>query len=196
MLRSIFHVFAKKKQSFWEKVQNLIWPKMELRRAWRFLVLRIARLSASPHAVALGFAAGAFASFTPFVGFHFFLAVLLAFLLRASILASAIGTVVGNPVTFPLIWLAAYNIGVATLGRTTKTELLLAHPPNSEDIVSGGFLSQASLLWRSIEPVFLPLLIGGIPLGLVCAALCYWLVRMSVEQFKTRRRRVRAFAAP
>ncbi len=185
-----------KKQGFWLKVQNLIWPKMGWRRAWRYLVHRMARLSASPHAIALGFAAGAFASFTPFLGFHFFLAALLAFLLRASILASVIGTVVGNPVTFPLIWLAAYSIGAATLGDTTKTELLLAPPSNPEDIVSGGFLSQASLLWRMIEPVFLPLVIGGIPLGLVCAALCYWLVRVTVERFMTRRRRVRAFAAP
>lgn len=92
-----------KKQGFWLKVQNLIWPKMGLSRAWRYLVHRMARLSASPHAIALGFAAGAFVSFTPFIGFHFILAGLLAFSLRASIIASAIGTVVGNPVTFPFI---------------------------------------------------------------------------------------------
>ena len=185
-----------KKQGFWLKVQNLIWPKMGLSRAWRYLVHRVARLSASPHAIALGFAAGAFASFTPFIGFHFILAGLLAFSLRASVIASAIGTVVGNPVTFPFIWLASYNIGAAILGRATKSELLIDLSSDIGGIVSGGLLSQISSLWRIIEPILFPLLIGGIPLGIACATLCYCLVRVSVEQLKARRKGVKAFAAP
>jgi len=100
----------RKSPGFWLRVRNLIWPKMGLSRAWRYVVHRMARLKASPHAIALGFAAGAFASFTPFVGLHFILAGLIAFALRSSILASAIGTVVGNPLTFPFIWLSTYNV--------------------------------------------------------------------------------------
>jgi uncharacterized protein (DUF2062 family) len=73
-----------------------------------------------PRGIALGFAARAFVSFTPFIGVHFILAGLLAFALRASILASAIGTVVGNPVSFPFIWLAAYNLGGSTARASGK----------------------------------------------------------------------------
>ena len=188
-------MFARgKKQGLLVRAQNFIWPSMGLRRAWKFLVHRMARLSLGPHAIALGFAAGAFVSFMPFIGFHFILAGLLAFALRASILASAIGTVVGNPVTFPFIWLAAYNLGAALLGRAVKTELLIDLPSNSGGTANEGFLAQVHLLWRVIEPIFLPLVIGGVPIGLVCAVLCYWLVRMSVERFQSQRRKVRTVA--
>ena len=186
-------MFARgKKQGLLVRVQNFIWPSMGLKRVWKYLVHRMARLSAGPHAIALGFAAGAFVSFTPFIGFHFILAGLLALALRASILASAIGTVVGNPVTFPFIWLAAYNLGATVLGRTAKTELLIDLPTNSGGIASDGLLAQVHALWLTLEPVFLPLTIGGIPIGLICAALCYWFVRMSVEKFQSRRREVRS----
>lgn len=173
---------------FWARVQNLIWPKMGFWRTLRHLTHRMARLSASPHAIALGFAVGAFVSFTPFIGVHFVLAALLAFFLRASILASAIGTFVGNPMTYPFIWLATYNVGASILGRATKTELVLAVPQNSHGLVSEGFLVQVAMLWRVIEPVFLPLIVGGILLGLICAALSYWLVRVSVGRLKTQRK--------
>jgi uncharacterized protein (DUF2062 family) len=161
-----------KKQTLLARAQNFIWPNMGLRRAWTLLVHRMARLSVGPHAIALGFAAGAFVSCTPFIGFHFILAGFLAFTLRASILASAIGTVVGNPLTFPFIWLAAYNLGAALLGRAAKAELLIDLPSNSGGIANEGFLVQVPMLWRIIEPVFLPLVIGGIPIGLVCAVPC------------------------
>ena len=176
---------------FWARMRNVIWPKMGLGRAWRYLVHRMARLSASPHAIALGFAAGAFASFTPFVGLHFILAGLLAFALRASILASAIGTVVGNPLTFPFIWLGAYNVGAALLGREAKSEVVLVLPQDSQSIVSKGLIAQVEGLLRHIEPVFLPMFIGGTLLGLVCAAVCYFIVRVSVDRFKKRRKSMR-----
>jgi uncharacterized protein (DUF2062 family) len=168
---------------------------MGLNRAWRYLVHRMARMKASPHAIALGFAAGAFASFTPFVGLHFILAGLIAFALRSSILASAIGTVVGNPLTFPFIWLSTYNVGAALLGREAKGEVVLDLPAVPENAVNAGMMDFAERLFNRIEPVFLPMLIGGTLLGLACAAACYFIVRLSVERFKQRRKTVRVRAA-
>lgn len=167
---------------------------MGLTRAWRYVVHRMARLKASPHAIALGFAAGAFASFTPFVGLHFILAGLIAFALRSSILASAIGTAVGNPLTFPFIWLSTYNVGAALLGREAKGEVLLDLPAAPESVANAGMMEFAGKLFQRIEPVFLPMLIGGTLLGLACAAACYFIVRLSVDRFKQRRKpaRVRA----
>jgi uncharacterized protein (DUF2062 family) len=153
-------------------------------------------MKASPHAIALGFAAGAFASFTPFVGLHFILAGLIAFALRSSILASAIGTVVGNPLTFPFIWLATYNVGAALLGREAKGEVVLDLPAIPENAVNAGMMDFAERLSQRIEPVFLPMLIGGTLLGLACAAACYFIARLSVERFKQRRKQVRVRAAP
>ena len=186
----------RKSPGFWLRVRNLIWPKMGLSRAWRYVVHRMARLKASPHAIALGFAAGAFASFTPFVGLHFILAGLIAFALRSSILASAIGTVVGNPLTFPFIWLSTYNVGAAILGREAKGEVLLDLPAAPESVANAGMMEFAEKLFQRIEPVFLPMLIGGTLLGLACAAACYFIVRLSVDRFKQRRKPARVRAAP
>lgn len=186
----------RKSPGFWLRVRNVIWPKMGLNRAWRYLVHRMARMKASPHAIALGFAAGAFASFTPFVGLHFILAGLIAFALRSSILASAIGTAVGNPLTFPFIWLSTYNVGAALLGREAKGEVLLDLPAAPESAINAGMMDFAERLFQRIEPVFLPMLIGGTLLGLACAAACYFIVRLSVDRFKQRRKSVRVRAAP
>lgn len=184
----------RKSPGFWVRVRNVIWPKMGLSRAWRYLVHRMARLKASPHTIALGFAAGAFASFTPFIGLHFILAGLIAFAFRASILASAIGTVVGNPLTFPFIWLATYNVGAALLGLEAKGEVVLDLPPDTESAVNAGITTFAGGLLRQLEPVFLPMIIGGTLLGLACAAACYFIVRLSVDRFKKRRKSVRVRA--
>ena len=186
----------RKSPGFWLRVRNLIWPKMGLSRAWRYVVHRMARLKASPHAIALGFAAGAFASFTPFVGLHFILAGLIAFALRSSILASAIGTVVGNPLTFPFIWLSTYNVGAALLGREAKGEVVLDLPGVTESAANAGMMEFAEKIIQRIEPVFLPMLIGGTLLGLACAAACYFIVRLSVERFKQRRKPARVRATP
>ena len=181
----------RKSPGFWVRVRNLIWPKMGLSRAWRYVVHRMARLKATPHAIALGFAAGAFASFTPLIGLHFILAGVLAYAFRASILASAIGTAVGNPLTFPLIWLSTYNIGAALLGREAKGEVVLDLPGVTESAANAGTMDFAERLFNRVEPVFFPMLIGGTLLGLACAAACYFIVRLSVERFQKRRKTVR-----
>ena len=54
--------------------------------------------------------------FTPFVGFHFVLAAITAWIVRGNILASAIGTAAGNPWTFPFIWVSVLYTGRKILG--------------------------------------------------------------------------------
>lgn len=124
---------------------------------------RIARMKASPHKVALGFAAGAFVSFTPFVGFHFILAALVALMLRGNVIASAAGTVVGNPITFPFIWLTSYNLGAVLLGQSLREEIDISLPDESVGLLTAGPLNFAIVLWKSVEPFIVPMLIGGIP---------------------------------
>ena len=72
------------------------------------VLIRLKRLQGTPYSIATGFACGVAISFTPFIGFHMILAALTAWLIRGNIIASAIGTIVGNPWTFPFIWLAVF----------------------------------------------------------------------------------------
>jgi uncharacterized protein (DUF2062 family) len=96
----------------WSRSLDLIWPHLGWRRFFKFWVLRLSRLPGSANAVSAGFAFGAAVSFTPFMGFHILLGMLMSYAARASMLAAAIGTIVGNPWTFPFIWWLVYHTGV------------------------------------------------------------------------------------
>ena len=105
-------LFKRRKPAGWIEIFRIsLWPRHSWRRSWQYVSKRILRLSASPQSVALGVCAGAFASFTPFVGLHFVLAFIIAWAIRGNIIASALGTFVGNPITFPIIWIVTHELG-------------------------------------------------------------------------------------
>ena len=97
---------------WWLQARSYLWPHIGWDRAFRFRFHRVARLPATAHGIAAGFASGAAVSFIPLMGFHLLLAAILALATRGSVVASALGTIVGNPWTFPLIWVWTYNVGV------------------------------------------------------------------------------------
>lgn len=165
------------------RLANFFWPRIGLRRAWSFQMLRLSRLKVCPHKISLGFAAGAFASFLPLVGLHFLLAAAIAYILRGNIIASAIGTVVGNPFTFPMIWYGTYKIGVVFTGPAVPAA------PMQADVGA----APGGGLWQTLGDAFWPMFIGALPLGFVCAALCYLLVYHSLRSV---RGRVRTFSRP
>src|SRR5579871_6265716 len=88
-----------------QRLRSALWPTRSFERSFRYMVLRLWRIPASPHSIALGCAVGVFAIFTPFLGFQMMLAALLAIVFGGSVLASAVGTFAGNPLTYPVIWL-------------------------------------------------------------------------------------------
>lgn len=154
------------------RLRDLVWPRIGFERAWNYRVCRLSRLQLCPHKISLGFAAGAFASFTPFIGLHFLLAAFIALVLRGSLLASAAGTVVGNPLTFPLIWMATFKLGNVLTGWYGHATVLNAESlPIATADVSGS-------LWEGLADAVWPMLVGAVPLGLVGAvvsyAFCYW----------------------
>ena len=103
-------------QSRWQKLQAFIWPRKGFSRVFNYLLQRILRMPGSAYSLAAGVACGASVSFTPFIGFHLFLALMLAYVIRANMLATLIGTAVGNPWTFPLIFVLIERVGTSVLG--------------------------------------------------------------------------------
>jgi hypothetical protein len=177
----------RKGQTLLQRMLILLWPQRGLKRGWRYLWHRMTRISATPHTIALGAAAGAFISFTPLLGLHFVLAGLIAFVLGGSIVASAIGTAVGNPLTFPFIWLASYNLGALLLGHRQRTRLTIDLPDNMLMFL----FSEPRMVWRAfwfaIDPYIIPMMVGGVPLGLACGVAVYILVRSAVAGYQRRR---------
>jgi hypothetical protein len=106
------------------RLRVALWPRHSWSRSARYFAKRVLRLSGSPHAVAAGVAAGVFASFTPFLGFHFIIGIAIAFLIGGNFLAAALGTAFGNPITFPIIWATTYKVGGLILGLGSASAAL------------------------------------------------------------------------
>ncbi len=163
---------------FWEKIRGVFAPKKGWRRGFEYIGRRVQRLPDTPHNIALGFAFGAFASFTPFFTMHIALAVGLAWLFRANLIAGAFGTVVGNPITFPFIVAVSLKLGNWMLGRSSGVE----------DITHLTIAYVSDHFWEFFGSIFLPYLVGGAGPGILCAAVCYWLLRPLVATYQKRRR--------
>ena len=156
----------------------LVWPGGGWRRAGLYVAHRLRRLPGTPYRIAAGFACGAAISFTPFIGFHFVGAALLSVLLRGSLLASAIGTVVGNPWTFPFIWTWIYALGQWLLGGEVVSVLPAA-------------LSLTYIFDRPLD-VLWPMTVGGVPTAVAAWFAFFWPVRGAVAEYQhVRSRRVR-----
>jgi len=164
-------------ESVLEKIRVHLWPRRSWSRSSRYVVYRLRRLSDSPHAVALGFAAGVFTAVTPFLGTHMVMAALLAWVIGGSIVAALLGTFVGNPLTYPLFWYSTYEVGNLMLGSASEK------PPI--DLSGGIFQSSLEQLW----PLLKPMTLGSVPVGLALAALGYVVVKPMVDAYKHRRRR-------
>jgi uncharacterized protein (DUF2062 family) len=80
-------------------------------RFFSYIKHRVIRIGDSPRNIALGLAIGLAVSFNPFFGTHIAQALVLCFLFRANYLAAAIGTLAGNPVTFPVFWAMSAPVG-------------------------------------------------------------------------------------
>lgn len=178
----------RQKKALVERLRSWFWPKGGFGRVASYHWLKLQRLQSTPGRTARGFACGIFASFTPFVGLHLLVTFGLAFLLRGSFLAAVVGTFIGNPLTFPIIWLSSHQLGSFILGRSSGPAAEGSAPDFEADMnVWGQLFSGQSVngLWDNI---MLPMLVGGVPMGLFAATVFYFMSYKAVESYQNRRR--------
>ena len=182
------------------RIREAVYPRRGWRRSVEYVGLRVQRIPDTPHRIALGFASGVMASFTPFFGFHFFIAAALAWLLRGNVLASLIGTFVGNPITFPIIASVSLSLGRRVLGYgVTGRDFSRV----VDAFVEAAFALWAGLLaviglgesgWERLVPLFndiiWPYFVGGLLPGLIAAIASYHVVRPLIGAYQARRRNV------
>jgi uncharacterized protein (DUF2062 family) len=159
-------------QGYWERFKLWLWPRVSWRRSALYYLKRILRLSGTPYAIAMGAAVGAAVAFTPFLGFHFILTFLVAWPLRGNMIAGAIGTCIGNPITYPFIWAGTYQVGHMLLNQESR------HVPGG----LGEDLLQKS--WDQLWPIIGPMTVGAIPLGLAAGAIVYLIVYKAVSAYR------------
>jgi uncharacterized protein (DUF2062 family) len=201
----------REQQPFLHRVRSYLWPRRGLSRSARYMAHRLSRLPGSPSQIASGFACGAAISFTPFVGLHFVGGALIAFMIRGNVIASAVGTAIGNPWTFPIIWLWIYQLGVWILGEETQA--------NALSQISVMFQYSMGYFWATLEDiarwmvgikiepigsqenqqyeylatrfwsVFWPMVVGGLPTALVAWVGFYLPVRGAVTEYQLVRKK-------
>ena len=87
-----------------------------LKRRRLQLLLELMGRAEKPERVAAAVALGVGVGLSPFIGFHFILAILLAVLLRLNKFDTVLGSFAGNPWTLPPIYAMGYRLGRAVLG--------------------------------------------------------------------------------
>ena len=101
----------KKKKRLVSNIYNFIKIFFAFSRTKKYISLSIKRIKGTPQALSLGLATGIAISFTPFIGLHALLAIFISWVIGGSMAAALIGTLFGNPWTFPFIWYFTFEIG-------------------------------------------------------------------------------------
>jgi uncharacterized protein (DUF2062 family) len=98
------------------KLHPLTW-----KRRRKVLILDLLGREESPERVAAAIAVGVAVGFSPFLGFHIWIALGLAILFRLNKIDAALGQFVGNPWTLPEVYAVAYRLGRRILHYSAKS---------------------------------------------------------------------------
>ena len=177
------------------QIRSFVWPERGFRRLFSYLFQRVVRLHDTSGSLAIGVASGVAASFLPFIGLHFLIAALLALLFRGNVLASAIGTLFGNPWTFLFIWVADYRLGLWLLQQSgfggQLTAFNLQQLAEVMVIFFHFFTFSGGVDWHQVaetfEQVFLPMSIGGTVLAVVSWFIAFVLCYYTLEWWRAHR---------
>ncbi len=175
---------------------EVVYPRGGWRRAASYVMHRLRRLPDPPYRIARGISAGVFVCFTPFFGLHFFLAMGLAFVMQGNIVAAVFATFFGNPITFPIIAMAAVELGSWMLGLPGGMQLpgIVAAFSNASVELWFNFTAMFTdevAHWDRLDQffrlVFLPYLVGGIVPGVFVAVAAYSVSRPLIAAYQKNR---------
>ena len=193
----------RERRSIFRFFYEVIFSLKGISRAIGYVGIRLKRIPDTPHKISLGMSCGIFASFTPLFGLHFLIAGLLSYVLRANVLASLIGTFIGNPITFPIITVFNLKLGEWILGSNEYSS-------GDGGKIFEGFLDFIFLIYKSLFTegsigensvprmneflygVFIPYSLGGLILGISVAIISYFLLRPLVSTYQKKRGSLKA----
>ena len=174
-------------------IKNNIKILFSFTRTKKYIFLNLKRMKGSPHEIALGLACGIAISFTPFLGLHALLAITFAWVLRGSMAAALIGTLFGNPWTFPFIWYLSYEIGKLFILDSSNLNARYLLPSLKEEmfvlfiLVKNIFLTtDYTLIKNNFNSLkFIPTMaLGSIPMIFVSWFLSYFIFESIINSYK------------
>ena len=193
----------RERRSIFRFFYEVIFSLKGISRAIGYVGIRLKRIPDTPHKISLGMSCGIFASFTPLFGLHFLIAGLLSYVLRANVLASLIGTFIGNPITFPIITVFNLKLGEWILGSNEYSSgdggkiferfldfIFLIY----KSLFTEGSIGENSVprMNEFLQGVFIPYSLGGLILGISVAIISYFLLRPLVSTYQKKRDSLKA----
>ena len=138
----------------------------------REIAQRVKKLEGDPHFISMGIAIGVFVSITPTMPFHTVIAVALAFMLRSSKAAAAIGVWFCNPISAPFFYLGSYKLGMFIFGNSAPFDVK--------------YESVLELLKLGMD-VTIAMIAGGIILGILPGFASYFIMRKFITTIQSRK---------
>ncbi|HEY8189776.1 MAG TPA: DUF2062 domain-containing protein [Micavibrio sp.] len=170
------------KRTLWAYTRESIWPSMGWLRTSRYFYHRMFRRGDSAYKVTAGLATGGALSFTPFLGTHLVQTLFVCWILRANMVAGVVGTIVGNPWTYPVIFYLGYQSGMWLCALFGLQDFAVL--PNGSFIASINADPMAFLKYMFAHPMklMLPLALGGY----LCAGI-FWFLSYIIMYYPVRR---------
>ena len=148
---------------------------IKLLRIFRLFKLKVYRIRDFPESVAIGLSWGVAVSFTPLLGFHLIICYLGTWLMRGNLIAATVGTIIGNPLTFPFLFYINYKIGLSFFYK----------PLNNYEFKVQFFIDNFSDL-------FYPTLLGSIPIAFSTWFITYYTTKYLLEKRYDRKNKTRS----
>lgn len=139
---------------------------MKLSKTFRHLQMKLYRIRDFPEAVAIGLAWGVSISFTPLLGLHLIICYLGTISMRGNLIAATVGSVIGNPWTFPFFFYGAYKIGI----------IFFFTPLDSYEF-------KIVFLIDNFNKLFYPTLLGSLPIAIIA-----WFTTYKISKFYLEKR--------
>ena len=138
---------------------------MNLFRFLRLLKMKVYRIRDFPDSVAVGLAWGIAISFTPLLGFHLIICYSGTVLMRGNLIAATVGSVIGNPWTFPFFFYVAYQFGISFYFESLDN-----------------YEFTLNFLMENFQALFLPTLLGSFPIAITVWFITYYSSKYFIEK--------------
>jgi uncharacterized protein (DUF2062 family) len=156
----------------------------------RDLATWLIKLRGSPEAIALGVAIGVFVAFTPTIGFQTVIALILATFLNANRPAAMVLVWITNPLTIPPCFAFTYWVGSLIWPGPS--------PASVSQVIRGSVAAVARHdFWEMYDQfatfvgmgrdVLIPLLVGGVVVGVTVGSVAYFLTLRSIRGYRRHR---------
>jgi uncharacterized protein len=162
---------------------------LKLSRRLKVLLADLLGREEPPERVAAAIALGIGVGFSPFLGFHFLIALALAFLFRLNRVDAVIGQFAGNPWTLPPVFAAGYAFGRVLLGYDRNEVPDLPWDRLLHRDFWHAFTGEA------LRPRLLSFLVGTLVISTLIAFAAYFVVREALRVYHRRHPHVAMRAA-